>query len=178
MQEDHELNALTQALDGRFIRPVPGGDLMRNPDILPTGRNMHGFDPCRLPSAFAMRAARCRPSRCWNATGRIRRAARVHRHRALGHGQPQERRRPDCPGTAPDGRPPAHRQLRPPGRRRTADPGGTRPPAHRCGDDPHGIFRDLLPAQTQLLAEAAYLAAVADEPVEQNFVRAHALAYQ
>ena len=41
-----------------------------------------------------------------------------------------------------------------------------------------GIFRDLLPLQTKLLAEAALLAASADEPVEQNFVRKHALAYQ
>jgi light-independent protochlorophyllide reductase iron-sulfur ATP-binding protein len=41
-----------------------------------------------------------------------------------------------------------------------------------------GIFRDLLPLQTKLLAEASFLAATADEPVEQNFVRKHALAYQ
>ena len=41
-----------------------------------------------------------------------------------------------------------------------------------------GIFRDLLPLQIKLLAEAAFLAATADEPVEQNFVRKHALAYQ
>ncbi|WP_157957936.1 cobaltochelatase subunit CobN, partial [Aliidiomarina celeris] len=40
-----------------------------------------------------------------------------------------------------------------------------------------GIFRDLLPLQTRLLAEAAWLAATADEPEAQNFVRAHALAY-
>jgi magnesium chelatase subunit H len=41
-----------------------------------------------------------------------------------------------------------------------------------------GIFRDLLPLQIKLLAEAAYLAATADEPLERNFVRRHALAYQ
>jgi magnesium chelatase subunit H len=41
-----------------------------------------------------------------------------------------------------------------------------------------GIFRDLLPLQIKLLAEAAYLAAIADEPVEQNFIRKHALAHQ
>ncbi len=41
-----------------------------------------------------------------------------------------------------------------------------------------GIFRDLLPLQIKLLAEACFLAAAADEPVEQNFVRKHALAYQ
>jgi magnesium chelatase subunit H len=41
-----------------------------------------------------------------------------------------------------------------------------------------GIFRDLLSLQTRMLAEAAFLAASADEPVEMNFIRGHALAYQ
>jgi magnesium chelatase subunit H len=40
-----------------------------------------------------------------------------------------------------------------------------------------GIFRDLLPMQTKLLAEAALLAAEADEPEELNFIRRHALAH-
>jgi magnesium chelatase subunit H len=40
-----------------------------------------------------------------------------------------------------------------------------------------GIFRDLLPMQTKLLAEAALLAAQADEPVSQNYVRKHVLAF-
>ena len=42
------------ALDAGFVRPAPGGDVLRNPAVLPTGRNIHGFDPCRLPSAFAV----------------------------------------------------------------------------------------------------------------------------
>jgi len=41
-----------------------------------------------------------------------------------------------------------------------------------------GIFRDLLPLQIRTLAEAALLAASADEPLEMNFIRKHALAYQ
>jgi magnesium chelatase subunit H len=41
-----------------------------------------------------------------------------------------------------------------------------------------GIFRDLLALQMRILAEAAYLAASADEPLEMNFVRKHALDYQ
>jgi magnesium chelatase subunit H len=41
-----------------------------------------------------------------------------------------------------------------------------------------GIFRDLLPLQIKLLAEAAFMAASADEPIDRNFVRKHALAYQ
>jgi magnesium chelatase subunit H len=40
-----------------------------------------------------------------------------------------------------------------------------------------GIFRDLLPLQTRLLAEAALLAAQADEPESENFVRKHTLAH-
>ena len=40
-----------------------------------------------------------------------------------------------------------------------------------------GIFRDLLPLQIKLLAEAAFLAASADEPIERNFVRKHALGF-
>jgi magnesium chelatase subunit H len=41
-----------------------------------------------------------------------------------------------------------------------------------------GIFRDLLALQTRMLAEAAFLAASAEEPEAMNFIRKHALAYQ
>jgi magnesium chelatase subunit H len=41
-----------------------------------------------------------------------------------------------------------------------------------------GIFRDLMPLQIKMLAEAAYLAATANEPSEDNYIRKHALAYQ
>ena len=41
-----------------------------------------------------------------------------------------------------------------------------------------GVFRDLLPLQTRMMAEAALLAAQADEPSDLNFVRRHALAHQ
>jgi magnesium chelatase subunit H len=38
-----------------------------------------------------------------------------------------------------------------------------------------GVFRDLMPLQIRLLAEAAWLAAHADEPADKNYVRKHAL---
>jgi magnesium chelatase subunit H len=38
-----------------------------------------------------------------------------------------------------------------------------------------GIFRDLLSLQVRMLAEAAWLAATADEPLELNHIRRHAL---
>ncbi|MFQ3623308.1 MAG: magnesium chelatase subunit H, partial [Acetobacteraceae bacterium] len=51
---DHETRAILHALDGGYIRPAPGGDLLRTTEVLPTGRNLHGFDPFKIPSAFAM----------------------------------------------------------------------------------------------------------------------------
>jgi magnesium chelatase subunit H len=41
-----------------------------------------------------------------------------------------------------------------------------------------GIFRDLLPLQIKLLAEASLLAAQADEPADRNYIRKHVLALQ
>ena len=35
--KDAELPAIVTALDARYIRPVAGGDIIRNPEILPTG---------------------------------------------------------------------------------------------------------------------------------------------
>ena len=54
LAEDYESPALMRALSGHYIAPVPGGDLIRSPEILPTGRNIHAFDPFRMPTAFAM----------------------------------------------------------------------------------------------------------------------------
>ena len=54
LSEDPELPAVLHALDGGFTHPAPGGDLLRNQDVLPTGRNLHGFDPFRIPSRFAV----------------------------------------------------------------------------------------------------------------------------
>ncbi len=45
-----ELGALTSGLAGRYVAAGPGNDPIRNPDSLPTGRNLFGFDPSRLPT--------------------------------------------------------------------------------------------------------------------------------
>ncbi len=45
-----ELDALVAGLAGRYIAAGPGGDPLRNPLALPTGRNLYGFDPARLPT--------------------------------------------------------------------------------------------------------------------------------
>ncbi|MEL6906345.1 MAG: cobaltochelatase subunit CobN, partial [Planctomycetota bacterium] len=48
-----ETDALLRALDGAHVPPAYGGDPVRNPDSLPTGRNLYGFDPTRVPTPQA-----------------------------------------------------------------------------------------------------------------------------
>jgi len=45
-----ELDALINGLNGGYIAASGGNDPIRNPDALPTGRNLFGFDTTRLPS--------------------------------------------------------------------------------------------------------------------------------
>ncbi len=45
-----ELDALVAGLAGRYVAAGPGNDPIRNPESLPTGRDLYGFDPSRLPT--------------------------------------------------------------------------------------------------------------------------------
>jgi magnesium chelatase subunit H len=175
---DHEIPAILHALDGRFVRPAPGGDLLRTPAILPTGRNLHGFDPFRIPSAFAV------------ADGARQAARLLARHMAEG------RPLPETVGLVLWGTDnlkteggPIAQALALIGARPRFDSygrlaGAALIPLEELGRPRvdvmatlSGIFRDLLPLQTRMLAEASFIAASADEPLEQNFIRKHALAY-
>jgi magnesium chelatase subunit H len=51
---NEELSGIMQLLNGEFLMPAPGGDPIRNPDVLPTGRNMHALDPSAIPTAAAV----------------------------------------------------------------------------------------------------------------------------
>lgn len=48
--KDNELGALVEALDGKYTVPGPGGDPIRNPGVLPTGKNIHALDPQSIPT--------------------------------------------------------------------------------------------------------------------------------
>jgi len=178
IQEETEIPSILKALDGRFIRPAPGGDVMRNPEVLPSGRNLHGFDPFRIPSAFAVKDgakqaqkilqrhiddAKALPESIalvlWGSDNLKSEGGQIGQALALLGALPRF-----------DG----YGRLA----------GATLIPLAELGRPRidvvitlSGIFRDLMPLQIKLLAEAAYLAAAADEPIEQNFVRKHALAY-
>ncbi|MGB3420822.1 MAG: magnesium chelatase subunit H [Dolichospermum sp.] len=53
-QSTDELTNLLRGLNGEFILPAPGGDLLRDgAGVLPTGRNIHALDPYRMPSPAA-----------------------------------------------------------------------------------------------------------------------------
>ncbi len=178
LAKEHELPAILHALDGGYTRPAPGGDLLRTTDVLPTGRNLHGFDPFKIPSAFAVQDGARQADRL------------LARHAADGKGLPETvaivlwgtdnlktEGGPIAQALWLMGAEPRHDSY---GRLT----GAKLVPLEVLGRPRidvmvtlSGIFRDLLPLQTKLLAEAALLAASAEEPVEQNYIRKHALAH-
>jgi magnesium chelatase subunit H len=178
LSQDNELAAILRALDGRYIEPAPGGDLLRNPEVLPTGRNLHGLDPFRLPSAFAVKDAK-------RQTNKL-----LERYAADGQGLPESvamvlwgsdnlksEGGPLAQALALMGAVPRFDSYG-----RLA--GASLIPLNELGRPRidvvitlSGIFRDLMPMQIKLLAEASFLAASADEPDEQNFIRKHSLAF-
>ncbi|MEW5857298.1 MAG: magnesium chelatase subunit H [Cyanobacteriota bacterium] len=59
MQTGDELTNLLRGLNGEYIPPAPGGDLLRDgAGVLPTGRNIHALDPYRMPSPAAYERGR------------------------------------------------------------------------------------------------------------------------
>ncbi len=171
---DDELPALLRALSGRYIAPVPGGDLIRNVEILPTGRNIHAFDPFRMPTAFAMAEGAKQADALLAAQGSTPRTVAMV---LWGSDNIKSDGGPIAQALALMGATPRFDSF---GRLAGAD----LLPLETLGRPRidvvmtlSGIFRDLLPLQTRMLAEAAWKAATAEEPEALNYVRAHALAY-
>ena len=179
LKQDHEIPALIRALDASYIRPAPGGDLLRTPAILPTGRNIHGFDPFRIPSAFATQE------------GARQAEVLLSKFAADGH-EPPATVAIVLWGTdtlktegAPIGQALALMGAEPRFDAYGRLAGAGLIPLEKLGRPRidvlitvSGIFRDLLPLQMRLLAEAALLASQADEPLHLNLVRKHTLEYQ
>lgn len=51
-----ETENLLKALNGEYLKISHGGDPIRNPDAAPTGRNLVGFNPAKVPSKEAYEA--------------------------------------------------------------------------------------------------------------------------
>ena len=177
LREDHEVPGILRALDARYVPPAPGGDLLRNPAVLPTGRNVYGFDPYRVPSAAAMLEGRTRAeqllARHAAETGEFPESIAVV---LWGTDNMKSEGTPLAQVLALMGVVPRFDGV---GRLS----GARLLPLESLGRPRvdvivtlSGIFRDLLPLQVKLLAEAALLCAQADEDPARNFVRKHALA--
>jgi magnesium chelatase subunit H len=174
---DNELGALLQALEGEYVLPGPGGDPIRNPDVLPTGKNIHALDPQSIPTTAAVQAAQIVVDRL------------LARQKAENGGRYPETIAFVLWGTdniKTYGESLAQVMLLL-GVRPVPDSLGrvnkleliplselNRPRVDvvvNCS----GVFRDLFINQMNLLDRAVKMAAEADEPLEMNFVRKHAL---
>src|SRR5581483_11579699 len=172
-----EGEAILRALDGRYLPPSSGGDVIRNPAAVPTGRNLHGLNPALIPTAYALRAAvraadqlleRAQAEQgayprsvglvLWGTDNLKTDGEAIGQALALIGVEPQL----DDLGRVHDVRlVPLDRLGRP-----RVDVVITA----------SGIFRDLFAHHLDLLDRAFRLAALADEPPERNFVRANTLA--
>lgn len=174
LQTDTEIPALLRALSGRYIAPVPGGDLIRSPQILPTGRNIHAFDPFRMPTAFALTDGKAQADRLLATHPTLPRSVALV---LWGSDNIKSDGGPIAQALALMGARPrfdGYGRLSGADLIPLADLGRPRIDVVMTLS---GIFRDLLPLQTRMLAEAAFKAATADEPEALNFIRAHALRY-
>ncbi|BAY52292.1 magnesium-protoporphyrin methyltransferase [Thermostichus vulcanus NIES-2134] len=174
---DNELGALLQALEGEYILPGPGGDPIRNPEVLPTGKNIHALDPQAIPTAAAVQSAKVVVDRLlarqtaennnqWPET-----IAMVlwgtDNIKTYGESLAQvlwlvgARPLPDSLGRVNKVELIPLEEL---GRPRIDV-------VVNCS----GVFRDLFINQMALIDRAIKMAAEADEPLELNFIRKHAL---
>ncbi|OLP17368.1 magnesium chelatase subunit H [Leptolyngbya sp. 'hensonii'] len=174
---DNELGALLKALEGEYILPGPGGDPIRNPDVLPTGKNIHALDPQSIPTTAAVQSARIVVDRL------------LERQRLENKGQWPESIACVLWGT--DNIKTYGESLAQilwfVGVKPVADSLGRVNkleliPLEELGRpridvvvNCSGVFRDLFINQMSLLDRAIKMAAEAEEPLEMNFVRKHAL---
>nr|WP_318698400.1 MULTISPECIES: magnesium chelatase subunit H [unclassified Roseofilum] len=174
---DNELGGLLSALEGQYILPGPGGDPIRNPDVLPTGKNIHALDPQSIPTEAAIKSAK-------KVVDQL-----LERHKATNNGQLPETIATVLWGTdniktfgeslaqilwfvgakpVPDALGRVNKlellSLEELGRPRIDV-------VVNCS----GVFRDLFVNQMALMDKAVKMAAEADEHPEMNFVRKHAM---
>jgi len=174
---DNEMGALLEGLNGEFTTPGPGGDPIRNPLVLPTGKNMHALDPTAIPTSAACDCAKIVVDRLLDRqkldTGEYPESIAfvlwgTDNIKTYGESLAQVlwmlgvRPMPDSLGRINKVEAIPLEEL---GRPRIDV-------VVTCS----GVFRDLFINQMNLLDRAVKLVAELDEPVEMNFVRKHALA--
>jgi magnesium chelatase subunit H len=174
---DNELGALLKALEGEYVLPGPGGDPIRNPDVLPTGKNIHALDPQSIPTTAAIASAKVVVDRLLARQQKDNGGAwpetismvlwGTDNIKTYGESLAQVMwmvgvlPKPDSLGRINKVELIPLEEL---GRPRIDV-------VVNCS----GVFRDLFINQMALLDQAVKMAAEANEPLEMNFVRKHAL---
>ncbi len=178
-QTTDELTNLLRGLNGEYIPPAPGGDLLRDgPGVLPTGRNIHALDPYRMPSPAAYERGREIAQKI------IQQHLKEHHNTypetvaVMLWGLDAIKTRGESLGILLElvGAEPVKEgtgrivryELKP-----LAEVGH---PRIDILANLSGIFRDSFVNVIELLDDLFRLAAEADEPEDQNFIRKHALA--
>ncbi len=174
---DNELGGLLQALNGEYVLPGPGGDPIRNPDVLPTGKNIHALDPQSIPTAAAVQSAKI-------VVDRLLERQRVENNNEWPQSIALVLWGTDNIKTYGES---LAQVLWMVGVKPMADSLGRMNkleliPLEELGRPRidvvvtcSGVFRDLFVNQMALLDQGIKMAAEADEPLEMNFVRKHAL---
>jgi magnesium chelatase subunit H len=173
---DMELESLLRALDGEYVLPGPGGDPIRNPGVLPSGKNIHALDPQSIPTRAAIAAAKVVVDRL------------IERQKSEQGSWPETIA---CVLWGTDNIKTYGESLA-----QILWFIGVKPVADSLGRvnklelisleelgrpridvvvNCSGVFRDLFINQMALIDQGVKLAAEADEPLELNFVRRHAL---
>merc|ERR1711916_277603 len=173
---DKEMDSLIKALDGNYVLPGPGGDPIRNPGVLPSGKNIHALDPQSIPTRAAVAAAKgvvdkLIERQCEEQGTLPETIACVlwgtDNIKTYGESLAQilwfvgVKPKPDSVGRINKLELIPLEEL---GRPRIDV-------VVNCS----GVFRDLFINQMALIDQAVKLAAEADEPLESNFVRKHSL---
>ncbi len=177
LRSSQEINGLLHGLRGGFVTPSPSNDIVRDPSVVPTGRNVYSLDPSRAPTALAVEKANRLADelleRAVAETGALPESVAIVLWGS-------DNLKSDCEGVA--------QVLALMGARPVPDELGNVTdvvliPLVELGRPRvdvvvtvSGIFRDLLGNQMRLIDKAARLAATADEPLDGNAVRRHALA--
>ncbi len=179
-QTPEEITNLLRGLNGEYILPAPGGDLLRDgPGVLPTGRNIHALDPYRMPSPGAYLRGR-EIGRKLLAQHQQERGGYPETVAVMLWGLDAIKTKGESLGIVLElvgaepikegtGRIVRYELL----------------PLERVGHpridilgNLSGIFRDSFANVIELLDDLFERAASAEEPVAQNFIRKHALALQ
>ena len=171
---DAERDGLLRALDGKYVDPSPGGEVVGDWNVLPTGRNMASTDVRMLPREAAQRKGKRTIEQLLEAAV----AERGHLPQAVGvvlWGS--EVLESEGVGIA--------QALELMGARVAKDRFNRSERAELISLDELGrpridvlantstVFKNTFPGAVRLIHEAAQLAALADEPHEWNYVKKH-----